>query len=179
LSMSGLTIYFTPEETAVRALEAGADLLLKPTDADAAVRGLQAAVQSGRITEQRLDVSVRKVLAAKYDLGLKENRFAEVDVIDRVVGNRDATGLAREIAEHAITLVRHDLVLPVSSLKAGGRIFNLAITNGDDRLVITNPFVATMNLSGFKLDTVVLDDRSSEKDIESALERAEGADVVI
>lgn len=179
LSMSGLTIYFTPQEAAVRALEAGADLLLKPTDADAAVRGVRDAVESGRISEARLDESVRKIMAAKYDLGLKDNRFAEVDVIDRVVGNRDATGLAREIAEHSITLVRHDSVLPVSSLKAGRRILNLAITNGDDRLFITNPFVATMNLSGFKMDTVVLDDRSSEKDIESALERAEGADVVI
>jgi len=36
LSMSGLTIYFTQEEAAVRALEAGADMLLKPADVDAA-----------------------------------------------------------------------------------------------------------------------------------------------
>ena len=49
LSMSGLTIYFTQEEAAVRALEAGADLLLKPADADASVRGVRAAVQSGRL----------------------------------------------------------------------------------------------------------------------------------
>src|ERR1043165_7101986 len=40
LSMSGLTIYFTQEEAAVRALEAGADMLLKPADADAAFRGV-------------------------------------------------------------------------------------------------------------------------------------------
>ena len=35
LSMKGLTIYFTQEEAAVRALEAGADLLLKRADVDA------------------------------------------------------------------------------------------------------------------------------------------------
>jgi beta-N-acetylhexosaminidase len=180
LSMSGLTIYFTPEETAVRALEAGADLLLKPTDADAAVRGLKAAVNSGRISEARLNESVRKVMAAKYDLGLKDNRFAEVDVIDRVVGNREVIELARQIAEHTITLVRNeDNLLPASNLKAGGRVFNLAITNGDDRLIVANSFVATMNRSGLKMDTVVLDDRSSEKDVENALERAREADVVI
>src|SRR6266478_5243054 len=41
LSMSGLTIYFTQEEAAARALEAGADLLLKPADADASLRGVR------------------------------------------------------------------------------------------------------------------------------------------
>lgn len=180
LSMSGLTIYFTPEETAVRALEAGADLLLKPTDADAAVRGLQAAIKSGRLTEARLDESVRKVLAAKFDLGLKDHRFAEVDAIDRVVGSRDVTDLAREIAEHTITLVRNDdKLLPLGDAKAGAKILNLAITNGDDRLFVANAFAGTMNRAGVKMETLVLDDRSSEKDVETVLSRAKEADIII
>src|SRR2546422_4237998 len=49
LSMSGLTIYFTQEEAAVRALEAGADLLLKPADPDASLRGGREAVHNGRL----------------------------------------------------------------------------------------------------------------------------------
>ena len=73
LSMSGLTIYFTQEEAAVRALEAGADMLLKPADVDASFRGVLNAVKSGRITEQRVEESARKILAAKYDLGLVTN----------------------------------------------------------------------------------------------------------
>jgi beta-N-acetylhexosaminidase len=178
LSMSGLTIYFTPEEAAVRALEAGSDLLLKPADPDAVVRGVRAAVQSGRLSEKRIEESVRKILAAKYDLGLKDNRLTPVDEIDRIVGSRDVPDLAREIAEHAITLVRdQDKLLPLS--KPDARIFNLAITNGDDRLFIATQFAGAMARSGFKLDTVVLDDRSSEADVSKALEKAEKADVVI
>src|SRR6266851_760949 len=102
LSMSGLTIYFTQEEAAVRALEAGADLLLKPADADASLRGVREAVHSGRLTEKRLAESARKILAAKYDLGLKKNRITPLDEIDRIVGSRDVPDLAREIAEHAL-----------------------------------------------------------------------------
>src|SRR5713226_5701424 len=45
LSMSGLTIYFNQDEAAVRALEAGADMLLKPADNDAAFRGVREAVR--------------------------------------------------------------------------------------------------------------------------------------
>src|SRR5689334_12384294 len=74
MSMSGLTLYFTQEEASVRALEAGADQLLKPADPDAAFRGVVSAVKSGRLTEQRIEQSARKILAAKYDLGLTQQR---------------------------------------------------------------------------------------------------------
>ncbi|MCA1616106.1 MAG: hypothetical protein LC800_18795 [Acidobacteria bacterium] len=76
LDMSGLTIYFTPGESAVRALLAGADQLLKPADADATVRGVREAVQAGRLTEKRIEESARKILAAKFDLGLAPSRTA-------------------------------------------------------------------------------------------------------
>jgi beta-N-acetylhexosaminidase len=116
LSMSGLTIYFTQEEAAVRALEAGADMLLKPADVDASFRGVHDAVKSGRITEQRVEESARKILAAKYDLGLVDQRITPIDSIDRVVGSKDVMALATEIAEHAITLVRdEDKLVPLKN----------------------------------------------------------------
>lgn len=180
LSMSGLTIYFTPEESAVRALEAGADMLLKPVDVDAAFRGVIEAVKSGRITEQRVEESARRIMAAKYDLGLVEQRMTPIDAIDRIVSSSDATKLAGDIAERAITLVRdEDKLLPLKNLKPETRVFNLAITNGDDRNWITNPFVARMYRSGVKVETIVLDERSGEQEVQKAIERAKGADVVI
>src|SRR5438046_5633172 len=90
MSMSGLTLYFTQEEASVRALEAGADLLLKPADPDASLRGVRDAVKSGRLTEQRLEQSARKVLAAKYDLALAQQRLTLLDEIDRVVTGKQA-----------------------------------------------------------------------------------------
>ncbi|HEV2829530.1 MAG TPA: glycoside hydrolase family 3 N-terminal domain-containing protein [Pyrinomonadaceae bacterium] len=180
MSMSGLTLYFTQEEASVRALEAGADLLLKPADADAVLRGVRDAVMKGRLKEARIDQSARKVLAAKYDLGLVKQKITPLDAIDVNVAGNEATGLAREIAEHAITLVRNDdKLLPLNSLKPEARIFNLAITNGDDRLWIANTFAGAINRAGHKMETVVLDDRSTEAEVEKALERANSADLVI
>lgn len=180
LSMSGLTIYFTPEESAVRALEAGSDMLLKPADVDAAFRGVRDAVKSGRISEQRIEESARKILAAKYDLGLVEQRMTPVDEIDRIVGSRDVYKLAGEIAERAVTLVRdEDKQLPVKNLKPEARIFNLAITNGDDRNWITNPFVSRLGGAGVKVETVVLDGRSSEQEVQKAIEKAKSSDLVL
>jgi beta-N-acetylhexosaminidase len=180
LSMSGLTIYFTQEEAAVRALEAGADMLLKPADADASFRGVHEAVKSGRITEQRVEESARKILAAKYDLGLVDQRITSVDTIDRIVGSRDVPALATEIAEHAVTLVRdEDKLVPLKNLKPETRVFNLAVTNGDDRNWITNAFVSRMARGGVKVETVVLDERSTDQDVQKAIERAKSADLVI
>ncbi|MFN2516258.1 MAG: glycoside hydrolase family 3 protein [Pyrinomonadaceae bacterium] len=180
MSMSGLTLYFTQEEASVRALEAGADILLKPADADAAFRGVREAVIKGRVTEQRIDESARRLLAAKYDLGLVKQRITPLDTIDRNVAGKESVKLSQEIAEHAITLVRNDdNLVPLNSLKADARIFNLAITNGDDRLWIANAFVGALSRTRGKIETIVLDDRSSETEVQKAIERAKGADVVI
>src|SRR5689334_5833058 len=179
LSMSGLTIYFTQEEAAVRALEAGADMLLKPADVDAAFRGVRDAVKSGRITEARVEESARRILVAKYDLGLVEQRLTPIDTIDRVVGSKDVVTLATDIAEHAVTLVRdEDKRVPLKNLKPDAKIFNLAITNGDDRLFVANAFVSQLNRSGLKVETMVLDERSGEREVQKAIERAKAADLV-
>jgi beta-glucosidase-like glycosyl hydrolase len=180
LDMSGLTIYFNQDEAAVRAVLAGADMLLKPSDPDACVRGLREAVRSGRLTEKRIEDSTRRLLAAKYDLGLVRQRITAVDQIDRIVSSQEALKLAQEIAEHSMTLVRDEAkLLPVNKLRQGARIFNLAITNGDDRLWIAQPFISAMARSGRRMETVVLDERSSDAEIRRALERAEGADLII
>jgi beta-N-acetylhexosaminidase len=182
MDMSGLTMYFKQDEAAVRAVLAGADILLKPEGADAtlSIRGLREAVRTGRITEKRIEESARRILAAKYDLGLVKQRITPIDEIDRIVSSRDALQLAREIAEHAITLVRNDAkLLPLSNQRADARIFNLAITNGDDRNSIANPFIAAMTRAGKRIETVVLDDRSSDAEVQKAIERAQGADLVI
>jgi beta-N-acetylhexosaminidase len=179
MSMSGLTLYFTQEEASVRALEAGVDQLLKPADPDAAFRGVVGAVKNGRLTEQRIEQSARKILAAKYDLGLAQQRITPIDEIDRVVAGKQVAALADDIASHAMTLVRNDANVVPLKLTPNTRVFNLAITNGDDRSFITQSFVAEMNRGGVKMDTIVLDDRSSDAELQKTLDAAARADVVI
>ena len=179
MSMSGLTIYFTQEEASVRALEAGADLLLKPADPDASLRGVREAVKKGRLTEQRVEQSARKVLAAKFDLGLTQQRLTSLDQIDQEVAGKKASELADDIADDAITLVRNDAKLLPWTRSASARVFNLAITNGDDRLFIAQPFIGAMSRGGVKMETMVLDDRSSAPEVARAIDRALRADVII
>ena len=177
LAMSGLTLYFQQDEAAVRALLAGADMLLKPADVDAAVRGLREAVKSGRVTLQRVEQSARKILAAKYDLGLVKQRLVDLNAIDRIVSTPDAERLADEIAGRAITLARDEQKLvPLANNK---RVFILAITNGDDRLTIARPFSTTLARAGRRFDLVVLDERATPEELSAARARAARADIIV
>jgi beta-N-acetylhexosaminidase len=109
-----------------------------------------------------------------------KQRLTPIEAVDINVAGRETVELAREIAEHAITLVRNDdKLVPIAALKPDARIFNLAITNGDDRLTIAGAFATTMSAAGRKIETVVIDDRSSEAEVRKALERANRADLVI
>lgn len=177
MSMSGLTIYFNQDEAAVRAVLAGADILEKPADVDATVKGLKTAVASGRISEERLNQSVRKILAWKYELGLEKNKITPLDAIDRTVSGEESRKLSNEIAENAITLVKkEDGVLPLAKDK---KVFLLGITNGDDRAFAAGTLLRTLRQSGLKFESAVLDERSTVEEIEAARKKAGEAEIVL
>lgn len=65
LNMTAITDYYTSEEAAVKAIEAGADMLLMPEDFNAAYDALLAAVQDGTISEERIDESLERIYRIK------------------------------------------------------------------------------------------------------------------
>ncbi|WP_344874339.1 beta-N-acetylhexosaminidase [Nonomuraea antimicrobica] len=70
LNMAGVRKKYNDGEVAVRAVLAGADLLLMPNDLPKAYRAVLGAVESGRISKQRLDQSVTRLLTLKQNRGL-------------------------------------------------------------------------------------------------------------
>jgi len=108
LEMGGIAKGFSTGDAAVRALEAGADILLMPPDPDAVVRAVMAALQSGRLTRQRIEESVVKILAAKERVGLDRKRLVDVEAISDVIDSPESNEKAQEIANRAVTLVRNN-----------------------------------------------------------------------
>lgn len=106
MDMQGLASLFDTGESSVRALEAGSDVLLMPRKAEDAINGVLAAVESGRLTRQRIDESVAKVLAAKVRLNLNKNKVVELDHIAETVDSPEAEDRAQEVADRAVTLVK-------------------------------------------------------------------------
>jgi len=189
MSMSGLTLYFTQEEAGVRAFLAGTDILEKPADTDAMLRGLKNAVTSGRITMERLDESVRRQLAWKHELGLFKNRMTSLDAIDRIVSGEDTAKLTDEIATRAITLVRNDDgILPLNKNK---KIAVIGISNGFDGPSTMQSFRSSFFMSHVLapgppdimvnpyLEFAYLQENSSAEQFAIARKAIHGAEVVI
>lgn len=180
LSMSGFTLYVKDTEGPALSFIAGADILLKPVDIDSAVKGMKDAVAAGKITEARLDQSVRKILAAKYQLGLMKDRIAPLEKIDSVVSSNETLQLANEIARKAITLVRdEDKLLPLKDVK-NKKVFLLAISNGDnDRNSVSNSLATSLRQGGATIEVMGLDGRSTKEEAGAALAKAAKSDIVI
>lgn len=178
MDMSGLTIYFNQDEAAVRAVLAGSDVILKPANTDAAIRGIKEAVQSGRISEARLDESVRRVLAYKYQLGLDKPKITPLEEIDSIVSGAQTRLLSGEIAESAMTLVKNDgKNLPIAKNK---KTVVLCITNGEDRFSVGNTFTNTLRSLGVTaVERIVIDERATQKEIAEAIERVKNAETVV
>ncbi|HEX9232864.1 MAG TPA: glycoside hydrolase family 3 N-terminal domain-containing protein [Candidatus Acidoferrum sp.] len=106
MDMGGITVRFAPGEAAVRAVLAGADCLLMSPVPDAAFEALQHAVKSRRISRERLDASVRRILEAKARLGLNKKRLVDVNAINEHFGETAWQKQAQEISDRGVTLLR-------------------------------------------------------------------------
>jgi beta-N-acetylhexosaminidase len=106
MDMGALVSAYGAGEAAVLALIAGADLLLQPAGAATAVAAIVRAVETGRMSEERLDRSVRRVLQLKQRLGLFTQRRVPLDSVSAIVGSAAHWEAAREVAARSIVLLK-------------------------------------------------------------------------
>lgn len=170
LDMSGANV-LPPEEVPVEAFKAGADILLNPADVELAYTSMLDAVQSGEISEERLDASVYRILHAKYENGLFEDPFTDPDQIANI-GTEEHLQAAEEIAEKSITLVKNENdVLPIQA---------------SETVLVTGPSVAKPNkvfdlmqekgIDGSRFSTST---NPTDGEISEAVELAEVVDKII
>jgi beta-N-acetylhexosaminidase len=118
MDMGGVTSQFAPGDAAVRAVEAGADVLLQLPVPDAAMASLEQAVRSGRITTARIDESVRRILQAKSRLGLEKDRFVDIDHLNEKFAKPEYEAQAQAIADRGVTLLRDNAhLLPLDATR--------------------------------------------------------------
>ncbi|MEO7363100.1 MAG: glycoside hydrolase family 3 N-terminal domain-containing protein [Gemmatimonadaceae bacterium] len=106
MTMGGIGKGYTTEESTILAVQAGADVLLKPTDPTKAVDALVAAVERGAISRARIDSSVRRVLALKARTGVAFHPIVSLDSLRDVVGSPAHRAIAADIANRSVTLLR-------------------------------------------------------------------------
>jgi beta-N-acetylhexosaminidase len=122
---------FGPVEVALKALEAGHDVLLKPKDPAAVIKGVAEAVTSGRIPESRIEHSVLKILALKARLGLHTNRLVDENRVNTLVGTPTHLAVVQEVADRSVTLLKNEGILPLRETEMEN-IINICIQKYED-----------------------------------------------
>ncbi len=178
MDMSAISRGYGAEEASVRAIEAGADVILMPPSVERAVEGIAAAVESGRIDASRIDASVRRILEKKKHMGLDRDRAVQIDQIGQVVGIPAHTQVAAEIAERSITLLHNGgNLLPLLGTRSA-RVMSVSFRRTSDVLA-GRYFNARLRQTYPRLTTAGLDVDSGPALYESLLRQARQQALVI
>lgn len=108
MGMAGVTKLYDPGEAAVRAVQAGNDIVLHSPDVPAAFRAIKAAIEGGEIVSSQIDASVRRILRAKARVGLHNERLVDLAKLPDAVGTRVHQAVAEEVSRQSITLLKDD-----------------------------------------------------------------------
>jgi beta-N-acetylhexosaminidase len=177
MTMGGVANRYGATVPLVLAVEAGADILLMPRNVTEAISTIAQAVESGRIPQARIDESVRRVLRAKAQAGLRTGRLVDLEAVDTVVNVPARSAVANRVARESITLARDERALvPLSATTK--KI--LAITYAGDGDLVAGR-VLNGELRGARLDvrTASVDSRTTDEELAALRARADSADVVV
>ncbi len=189
LEMKGVSKFLSINEAAVMSVEAGADILLLPPDEDAAIEAILNAIRTKRISIERINKSVRKILALKEWLKLDENRFTDINSISDVVSTPENLSVAKEIAQSSITVVQNNNALP---LQPGKNTLVVIVSDTDDyrtdinRTSNTHPnervgdyLISQMRERSRKINSARISPRSNKIDFDDVLTKAKSSDILV
>ncbi|TAF52682.1 MAG: serine hydrolase [Sphingobacteriia bacterium] len=105
LEMKGVTKFFPAGEASVQALIAGNDLLCLPGDVPGSIAKIRAAIKANQLSWDEINQRVKKVLLAKYNLGLSQ--FTPIDTAHLVEDlNKETLAIKKQISENSLTVLR-------------------------------------------------------------------------
>ena len=158
LNMKGAADYSTSSEIDLAAILAGNDILLIPQDVPATVSLMQSSLQSGVLSQERLDESVRKILLAKYKVGL--NNFQPIDTLNLVedLNKIEDELLHRKLVKNSMTIIRNKKeILPIKDLQKNKKIAYVKLGDDDGEIFLSSlrKYTEIVKVTGEKLSDIV------------------------
>ncbi|HUI29368.1 MAG TPA: glycoside hydrolase family 3 N-terminal domain-containing protein [Candidatus Acidoferrales bacterium] len=168
MTMKGVTSEFSGAEAAIRAVKAGADIVLMPPDNNVAIDAITKAVERGEINRSRIDSAVRKILMMKSELGLNGNRIVDLSNIPKVVGTEEHELLAEHAARRSITIVKNEgNVLPLQYEQPQRMVCLIVADNSDPN--VARDFKQELLQRYENVSFLQIDPSSNELDFQNAL----------
>lgn len=178
LEMSGITSRYSPGDAVVRALKAGADIMLISPDEMTAVYEVEKAVERGQLSEERIDHSVQKILQLKKEHGLFESVGIDIHDLSRQIQAPEYRTAADRIARESITLLKNNRnILPIRDMDYQ-RVAVVAVS--DDQSGTTGSVLAR-EMRKYHADVTfhVLDRRTSSEEKQKILADVRSSDLLV
>lgn len=138
MNMKAISDHFGSVDAAIRAINAGADIILMPVGLEEVVTGVLEAVNKGDIEQEEIDKSVKRILTLKVERGIfktKEvsEREEKIQQAKQIIGSDNHLAVEKEVAERSITMVKNDDVLPLN------------LDDGDEIVVVGTSFINSLS----------------------------------
>lgn len=118
MGMKGVVKYFKDGEADVMGIIAGNDILELSENSKRAVKMVRQAVRDKRLTMDRIDESVKKILTAKYWAGLNKKQTINQEQVFEEVNRAESIVLRQQMADASMTLLRgRDFIKTLSPSK--------------------------------------------------------------
>lgn len=178
LEMQGITNHYSPGEAVVLALKAGADLMLISPDELTAIDDVYDAIKIGRLSEERVDQSVRKLLELKKNRGVFENQTVDLPSLNNQINTLNYQAIANSIARQSLTVLSNEKdILPITDAKFPTV---LVVTVADDRDGDTGSNLAReMRKYHQRVVYHNIDQRTTEEEKSDIIEAAQRADLLV
>ena len=118
LNMKGAANYSSSAEINLGAILAGNDLLLIPQDIPNSIKLFKKSLKTGALSKERLDFSVRKIISAKYLVGLNNYKPVIVKNLRDDLNTVDDKLLHRRLVENSLTIIKNKKqLLPIRKIE--------------------------------------------------------------
>lgn len=118
-------------------------------------------VKEGKLSEERIDVSIKRLLRQKFELGLFDNPFIDETKVNEIVGKQESIELGGKTQQESMTLLKNDKTLPLSKNTLKVYIENMdSVTVANYATVVQTPeeadfAIIRLNTPWYPADTKV------------------------
>ncbi|WP_255373590.1 glycoside hydrolase family 3 N-terminal domain-containing protein [Chitinophaga sp. CF118] len=165
LEMKGIAKFYTNGEEAAQSLLAGNDMMMLPSTAEGSVDAIKRAIRKDLISWDEVNLRVKKVLHAKYQMGLYKPQVIDLNNLTSDL-NAASDSLTRRISENALTLLKNDNHLIPFNQHTPGKVAVIAV--GAD---VNNAFVQTIKAIRPDVTSYIFTSRQDVNQVGQVVER--------
>jgi len=176
LRMQAVGRGYTPEQAAVLAVRAGADILLSPADVRKTIDAVTAAIDQGTIPLARIDASVRRILELKVRTRAARRPMVSLDTLRHTVGAPAHWAIARDIATRAVTLLRDSATLVPAPRDARVAVITYA---PELDVAAGRAFAAELRTLAPRVSVIRITPSTTAAELDSLGPRVRGADRIV